>query len=298
MTAADTLNTPDAPDALDATRLQAYLDRIGHPLPAAADRAALDSLIAAHLARIPFENIDVLLQRPVRIGVDAVFDKLVGRRRGGYCFEHNTLLAAALRALGYAVTLLAARVRWNVPDDVPTMQSHMLLRVEAAHLSHIVDAGFGGPTPYRALPLPPAGDADPAFPYRLNLVDDSASAAFHLYDMEVRGADGWFRIYRFDLSPQQAIDYEARNWYTSTHPDSLFRQALCVARSQVDTRMTLLNDEFAVRATDGSVHRQRLDSPDKIIEVLAERFGLALEHADAQALKAILPALLQAQRAD
>jgi len=290
-----TLNTPTT---LSAPRLQAYLDHIGHPHPPAPDRAALDSLIAAHLARIPFENIDVLLQRPVRIGIDAVFDKLVSRRRGGYCFEHNTLLAAALRALGYGVTALAARVRWHVPDAVPTMQSHMLLRVEAAHLSHIVDVGFGGPTPYRALPLPPAGEADPAFPYRLALAPaDAAPATFHQYDMEARGAEGWFRLYRFDLSPQQEIDYEQRNWYTATHPDSLFRNSLTVARSQGEARLTLLDGEFHVRAADGSVQRERLDAPDDVIALLAGRFGLALEPADAQALKAMLPALLSASRA-
>ncbi|WP_420991836.1 arylamine N-acetyltransferase family protein [Cupriavidus sp. 30B13] len=281
---------------LDHARLQAYLDRIGHARPPAPDRAALDSLIAAHLAWIPFENIDVLLQRPVRIGIDAVFDKLVARRRGGYCFEHNTLLAAALRALGYGVTPLAARVRWHVPDGVPTMQSHMLLRVEAAHLSHIVDVGFGGPTPYRALPLPPAAEADAAFPYRLTPAE-AGDGAFHLYDMEVRGADGWLRLYRFDLSPQQEIDYEARNWYTATHPDSFFRKGLAVARSQGDARLTLLNGDFSVRAADGGLQRERLDTPGAVLALLAGRFGLALEPADAQALEAVLPALLESGRA-
>ncbi|WP_454726379.1 MULTISPECIES: arylamine N-acetyltransferase family protein [Cupriavidus] len=281
---------------LDDTRLQAYLDHIGHPRPPAPGRAALDSLIAAHLARIPFENIDVLLQRPVHIGIDAVFGKLVAQRRGGYCFEHNTLLAAALRALGYGVTPLAARVRWQVPDEVPTMQSHMLLRVEADHLSHIVDVGFGGPTPYRALPLPPAADADASFPYRLAPLE-SGGAAFHQYHMEARGAEGWLRLYRFDLAPQQDIDYEARNWYTSTHPDSIFRNNLTAARSQGETRLTLLNGDFSERAADGSVRRERLDTPAAVIALLAGRFGLALAPADAQALAALLPTLLAAPRA-
>lgn len=166
---------------LDDIRLHAYLERIGHPQPGQPDLAALDSLIAAHLEHIPFENVDVLLGRPIRIGLDAVFDKLVTQARGGYCFEQNTLLAAVLRTLGYGVTALAARVRWNVPDDVPTMQSHMLLRVEAAHHSYIVDVGFGGPNPYRAMPLPQTERADAAFPYRLAAVD-TPGAAFHLYD--------------------------------------------------------------------------------------------------------------------
>ncbi len=280
---------------LDSTRLQAYLDRIGHAPPGQPDLATLDSLIAAHLAHIPFENIDVLLRRPIRIGLDALFDKLVVDARGGYCFEQNTLLAAALGALGYAVTLLAARVRWHVPDDVPTMQSHMLLRVEAAHHSYIVDVGFGGPTPYRAMPLPPAGDADASFPYRLATVE-APGAAFHLYDLEVRGANGWFKLYRFDLSPQQAIDYEPRNWYTSTHPDSLFRNALTVARSQDDRRLTMINGDFAVRAGDGSLQRRQLAPPAEIIETLADSFGLALDRSGQEELALLLPPLMQARR--
>ena len=138
---------------LDPARLRAYLTRVGIDAPARAERDALDALIAAQLAAIPFENIDPLLRRPVAIDADSVFDKLVTRARGGYCFELNTLLAAALEALGFRVTPLAARVRWQVPPDRLTLQTHMLLRVEAAHRSYIVDVGFGGPTPDRALPL-------------------------------------------------------------------------------------------------------------------------------------------------
>lgn len=280
---------------LDDIRLHAYLERIGHPQPGQPDLAALDSLIAAHLEHIPFENVDVLLGRPIRIGLDAVFDKLVTQARGGYCFEQNTLLAAVLRTLGYGVTALAARVRWNVPDDVPTMQSHMLLRVEAAHHSYIVDVGFGGPNPYRAMPLPQTERADAAFPYRLAAVD-TPGAAFHLYDLEVGGANGWLKLYRFDLSPQQAIDFEPRNWYTSTHPGSLFRNALTMARSQGGSRLTLVNDDLTVRAGDGSAHRQRLETPAAIIETLADSFGLALDPADRDQLTRMLPALIAARR--
>ena len=279
---------------LDDTRLQAYLSRIGHPLPRQPDLATLDSVIAAQLARIPFENVDVLLQRPIRIGLDAVFDKLVTNARGGYCFEQNTLLAAALRALGYVVTPLAARVRWNVPEDVPTPQSHMLLRVEAAHRSYIVDVGFGGPTPYRAMALPQAEQADPSFPYRLSCVE-ATGAVFHVYDLEVKTTSAWFKLYQFDLSPQQAIDFEPRNWYTSTHPDSLFRNALTLARSQGDTRLTLINGDFAVRAADGSVQRQQLETPAAIVQALGDRFGLALDLASEAQLAQLLPALIKAR---
>lgn len=276
---------------LDATQLDAWLARLGIAAPPSPTLEALDFVLAAHLASIPFENIDPLLRRPVRIELDAVFDKLVTRRRGGYCFELNTLLAAGLGALGYAVTPLAARVRWGVPDDVPTMTSHMLLRVEVAHRSYLADVGFGGPTPYRAMPL--SEPADDSFPYRLApSPPDAAATAFHSYDLEARGDAGWIKVYRFDLTPQPWIDFVPRNWYVSTHPDSVFLQRLMAARTDGGTRVTLADGDLAERAPDGTVRRTRLASPEAVVQALSDRFGVLLDNDLRRGLADALPALL------
>ncbi|NUO85195.1 MAG: arylamine N-acetyltransferase [Cupriavidus sp.] len=276
---------------LDAAQLDAWLARLGIAVPPSPTLQALDAVLAAHLATIPFENVDPLLRRAVRIDLDAVFDKLVTRRRGGYCFELNTLLGAGLGALGYEVTPLAARVRWGVPDDVPTMTSHMLLRVEVAHRSYLVDVGFGGPTPFRAMPLsePP----DDGFPYRLAPSPPQAgTSAFHSYDLQARGDADWIPVYRFDLTPQPPIDFEARNWYVSTHPDSIFLQRLMAARTDGGTRVTLANGELAERAPDGSVRRTHLPHADAVVQALSQRFGIVLDDALRQGLMAALPDLL------
>ncbi|SOZ38354.1 arylamine N-acetyltransferase family protein [Cupriavidus neocaledonicus] len=276
---------------LDAAQLDAWLARLGIAAPPSPTLPALDAVLAAHLASIPFENVDPLLRRPVRIDLAAVFDKLVTRRRGGYCFELNTLLSAGLGALGYEVTPLAARVRWGVPDHVTTMTSHMLLRVEVAHRSYLVDVGFGGPTPFRAMPL--SEPADDGFPYRLVPSPVPASAsAFHSYDLQARGDAGWIPVYRFDLTPQPPIDFEARNWYVSTHPDSVFLQRLMAARTDDGTRVTLANGELAERAPDGSVRRTHLPHADAVVQALSERFGIVLDDALRQGLRAALPDLL------
>ncbi|AMR81348.1 arylamine N-acetyltransferase family protein [Cupriavidus nantongensis] len=276
---------------LDATQLDAWLARLGIDAPPSPTLQALDAVLAAHLASIPFENLDPLLRRPVRIDLDAVFDKLVTRRRGGYCFELNTLLSAGLGALGYAVTPLAARVRWGVPDEVPTMTSHMLLRVEVAHRSYLVDVGFGGPTPFRAMPL--SEPADDGFPYRLAPSPAQAgTSAFHSYDLQARGDAGWIPVYRFDLTPQPPIDFVARNWYVSTHPDSVFLQRLMAARTDGGTRVTLANGELAERAPDGSVHRTHLPHAEAVVQALSERFGIVLDDELRQGLMAALPDLL------
>ena len=292
--------------ALSADQRDAWLRRIGiHAVPPPT-LATLDVLIAAHLAHLPFENLTPLVGWRVDIEPPAVFDKLVRQGRGGYCFELNTLFCAGLKSLGYTAVPLAARVRWNVPDERPTGLSHMLLRVEVAHESYVADVGFGGPTPDRALPLslpiPPAGGV--ASPYRLRPPPaDAAGTGFHCYDLAVRDpdagdaddADTWRVLYRFDLTPQPRIDYVARNWFVSTHPDSHFTRTLIAARTEADgTRLALGNATLTERPPGGTVRRTVLASADEAIDVLAGRFGIHLDDALRAALAARLPAVLAA----
>ena len=298
--------------ALTDPQRAAWLQRIGIDATPAPTLAALDALIAAHLTHIPFENLDALTGRRVDIDLPSVFRKLVDEHRGGYCFELNTLFCAGLKSLGFRVTPLAARVRWNVPDTTPTGLSHMLLRVEVAHESHIADVGFGGPTPDFALPLslPANGNAG----YRLQPAPASTAtggAAFHTYELAVRvaedahddqdppdrttadAADSWRVMYRFDLTPQPQIDFVARNWYVSTHPDSHFTQTLMVARTDHSgARLSLANGCLAERRTDGAVRRTQLESPDAVIALLTDRFGIRLDEGLRAALQVRLRALL------
>ncbi|WP_454757874.1 arylamine N-acetyltransferase family protein [Cupriavidus campinensis] len=288
---------------LSPDQLPAWLARIGlDAAPASPDLPALDALIAAQLAHLPFENLNPLTGRPVRIDVPDVFEKLVTQGRGGYCFELNTLFCAGLKALGYTVVPLAARVRWRLPaDHPPTGLSHMLLRVEVAHESYLADVGFGGTTLDRALPL--SLPVDPDVPFRLTPTPAAqlASTAFHAYDLEFRsddgtGADDWRVMYRFDLTPQPKIDYVARNWYVSTHPDSQFTQTLMVARVVDGVRLALRNGQFAARAADGSVQKQELDDAEAVIDLLIHRFGIPLDAPLRGALAATLPRVLAADK--
>lgn len=281
--------------ALTPDQRDAWLHRIGIDTAPPPTLATLDMLIAAHLTHLPFENLTPLVGWRVDIGLPAVFDKLVLRGRGGYCFELNTLFCAGLKALGFTVTPLAARVRWNVPDDRPTGLSHMLLRVEVAHESHVADVGFGGPTPDRALPLSVPAGADS--PYRLlPTPPEVAGTGFHSYDLAIADdADRWRVLYRFDLTPQPQIDYVSRNWYVSTHPDSHFTQTLVAARTEADgTRLSLGNGSLTARSPDGTVRKTELsltDDAGAVIDLLAGRFGIRIDDDLRAALAARLPAL-------
>src|SRR3954466_9641336 len=130
--------------ALQDNELTAYFDRIGYAGARAPTFAALHDIVAAHATSIPFENIDVLLGRGVRIDTASLVAKLVGGGRGGYCFEHNMLLQHALRTLGFRVEGFAARVLWGRPEGDPTARSHMLLRVSLPEGDFLADVGFGG----------------------------------------------------------------------------------------------------------------------------------------------------------
>src|SRR5947209_19095637 len=201
--------------------LDAYFARIGYRGARDPTRDVLTSLHRLQAAAIPFENLDPLLGRPVKLDAAAIAEKLVRRRRGGYCFEHNGLFAHVLDALGFHVNPLAARVRFRLPKDAPqTPLSHMLMTVDLPEGRFLCDVGFGGQSPTTPLRLEPKLEqTTPHGSYRLQTRSTG-------YELEMRTAEGWSTLYRFTEQPQSARDYEVYNWYTSTHPHSFFTCSL------------------------------------------------------------------------
>ena len=251
--------------------LDAYLARIGYAGPRAPTLAVLFALCSAHPAAIPFENIDPLLGHPPSLRIVDVQAKLVGAQRGGYCFEHNALLRQALLALGFGVTALAARVVWMAPPGMPTRpRTHMLLMVEAEGERYIVDAGFGG----HLINVP----------LRLKATQVQSSPVSHMrllpsadvLTLESRLPDGWAPLYRFTLEPNLPADYEPLNWFTATHPTSIFRHNLLMERLTPATRANLLNDRLTLRAVGEAPRVQRIVSADEFGQVMREVFGLQL----------------------
>lgn len=275
---------------LSPEQQQAYLAHLGLPRPSAADRANLDRLITAHLNRVAFENLDVLLERPIDIDAEATFAKIVERGRGGYCFEANSLFARLLLSLGYRVSLLAGRVRWGLADSAPqTMLLHLALCVELAQGPFLVDIAFGSATPFRAMPLHEPGElAD--FPFRLL----PPNAAQSHYQLHTRVGEAWLPVYHFDLQPSPWIDFAVRNWYTSTHPQSIFRQMLMAARVDGSTRLTLANATFKRHYADGRIEQRLIESATQVLALLRNEFLLNLDpDLDSAPLLPRLQALLQ-----
>jgi N-hydroxyarylamine O-acetyltransferase len=245
--------------------LDAYLHRIGHAGDLRPSRATLDALHLAHATHIPFENLDILLGRPIRLDLASVQAKLVMGGRGGYCFEQNLLFATVLRELGFAVTLLAARVRLGT--DVVRPRTHMTLLVDVDGARWLADVGFGA----SGLLLPmPFGNGQEArqFAWTYRVVLDAGA-----WVLRSRAGESWEDLYAFTQEPQHPVDYEVASHYTSTHPSSPFTHVLTAQRLAPDVRHILRNREYS--ETRGTVIACRtLASDDEVLEVLAETFGL------------------------
>ncbi|MCE9572677.1 MAG: arylamine N-acetyltransferase [Deltaproteobacteria bacterium] len=248
--------------------LDAYFARIGYAGSRAPTLATLHALSAAHAQAIPFENLDVLLGRPIDLDPAAVDRKLIGARRGGYCFEQNTLFLRVLEALGFDARPLSARVRWGRPRDYTPPRTHVFVRVDLDGASWMVDVGIGSTSLTAALRLDATGEQPtPHEPRRIVFED---GRYFH----QARLGDSWHDIYEFTREEMPAIDRELANWYTSAHPGSHFKNRLTVARALPDgARVAILNRELTIRRR-GVAETRTIDSPAELLAVLAEHFGL------------------------
>jgi N-hydroxyarylamine O-acetyltransferase len=254
----------------DSFRLAEYLERLDIRGPVSPDLVTLKALHAAHVDAIPFENLDPFLGRPVRLDPAALQEKLVRRRRGGYCFEQNALFKAALEVIGFKVTGLAARVRWRSSPESPLgPRSHMLLKVDLGDGAYLADVGFGSCLLDQPLPLV-IGVEHPSPMGRFLLTETAGGYLLHS-----KQSAGWRTAFLFDLSPQFPADYEVANWYTSTSPAAPFLRTLIMERVTSDKRFKLVDQRFTIENDKGELLEERtLDSAEDLGRVLEESFRI------------------------
>jgi N-hydroxyarylamine O-acetyltransferase len=271
--------SPHTPSELDIDR---YFARIGYTGSPGPDLQTLCALTALHPAAIPFENVDVLLGRPIDLNPGALQAKLVGGGRGGYCFEQNGLLKRVLVALGFAVEGLCGRVLWMVPPDAQPMPlTHMVLRVTIGGERWLADVGFGSCAAGAPLRFDALGVEQPTRHETFRLTREGPWSL-----LEAHFSDSWHPVYLISPEPALDIDYVLSNWYTSTHPRSRFRRELSVAVTTPQGRTTLLNNRLTVRDAGGGVDR-RLLGEAQIADGLVTTFGLRLDAESARQAAAI-----------
>jgi len=248
----------------------AYFSRIGNQGAADPTVETLHALVAAHNGSIPFENLDPLMGIPVAdLSIDALTDKLVHRRRGGYCYEHNGLMGYVLDELGFDVDRLAGRVVWLNPDGPLPAQTHNVLSVTVPDVEGrlLVDVGFGGQT----LTSPIRLEAGPVQETRHEPYRITERGEYYQLEAQVRGE--WQPLYIFTTRPQPRIDLEVGSWYVSTHPDSFFVTGVTAALVTDDARCNLRGRNLAIHRA-GETEKIRFDTAAEVLEALTNRFGI------------------------
>lgn len=272
--------------------LDGYFDRINYRGAAEPTLEVLQDLMTAHTGSIPFENLDPLMGVPVDdLSPEALTDKLVRRRRGGYCYEQNGLMGYVLTEIGFRVRRLAGRVVWMLPPDTPlSAQTHTVLAVTfpGSQGSFLVDVGFGGQTLTSPIRFQ-TGNAQPTThePYRLHDRGDGLV-------LQALIRDEWQPLYIFGTNTVPQVDLRVGSWYVSTHPSSIFVTGLMVARTTEDARYNLAGRNLTIHRADGS-EKIRLDDAAAVVDVLGERFGIDVAGiGDRGALEARIAQVLDA----
>jgi arylamine N-acetyltransferase len=270
-------------DVTDIVDVAAYFDRIGYGDTVEPTVETVQAVVAAHNKSIPFENLDPLLGIPVAdLSAAALADKLVHRRRGGYCYEHNGLMGYVLEELGFGVERLAGRVVWMNPGGPLPAQTHQVLSVTVPGVDGplLVDVGFGGQT----LTSPIRLEAGPTQetrhePYRIRERRNGLQ-------LEAEIGGDWQPLYLFTTRAQPRIDLEVGSWYVSTYPNSFFVTGLTAALVTDDARWNMRGRNLAIHS-GGGTEKIRFDTATEVLDVLTDHFGIDLadlgDRADVEA---------------
>jgi len=278
---------PRDPWSIATLDLDAYLSRVGLAGAGASEGAdnaqlrpsgdTLAKLHAVHLAAFPFENLDIMLGRGVKVDLDSIQAKLVGGRRGGYCFEHGQLLGAVLERLGFGVERLLARV-WR-PDMVGP-RTHLTLRVTAGDQRWLADVGFGS-SPAGPVPLDASGPWEISG-WTYDIAPGDHPGTWQLRELQ---AGNWVTLYTVEEACVHPIDIAMSNHFTSTYPDSWFTHVRIVTRRDPDAIRSLLGRTYTV-TRPGHVKERRDLTDAEWVKTLADDFGLTFSARDHERLAA------------
>jgi N-hydroxyarylamine O-acetyltransferase len=250
---------------MDSKTLVAYLDRIEARRPEALDSAALRALHRAHLLAVPFENLSIHLSEPISLDEEGLLDKIVTRRRGGFCYELNGAFALLLRALGAEVTMVSARVYGNGSLGPPFDHLALLVRLPGGAGPWLADVGFGSHTVYPLRFASRQEQRDPAGRFRLADAEDG--------DVDVlKGSEPQYRIERRGRS---LADFVPTCWYQQTSPRSHFTRSTICSRLTGDGRISV-SGHTVIRTSGGVRTEERLDD-GALLAAYRDHFGIVLD---------------------
>jgi len=255
--------------------LEAYFARIGYAGRREATLDVLRRIQFCHATTIPFENLSVLLGHGIDLEPAAIERKLIGERRGGYCFEQNTLLMHAIKQIGFEVVPLSGRVRWMQPREFTPPRTHLFLRVMINGVPWLADVGVGGPTPTAPLRMDTSEPQET--PHGVHRIVHEAGRWYHqiLLAADDGSSSQWADVYEFTGEEMPLIDRTVANWWTSTNPESKFNLNLLLARACADgTRIGVFNRTFSHRRGGNLLATREIETADELLGLMEREFGL------------------------
>ncbi len=251
---------------MDENTLAAYLHRISVPRPATADAATLRALHRAHQMTVPFENLSIHLSEPISLNQDDLLDKIVTRRRGGFCYELNGAFALLLQALGADVTRVAARVYGGAGFGPPFDHLALVVRPADGSGPWLADVGFGSHSVYPLRFDSRSEQLDPAARFRLA---DAPHADVDVYK------DGRPQ-YRIELRVRALDDFVPTCWWQQTSPGSHFTLSTICSRLTEDGRISI-SGRSLIRTSGGSRDEEGLPDDDAVLTAYRDHFGIILD---------------------
>lgn len=246
--------------------LDAYFERIHVEKEENFTEEYLDKLVFAHQCEVPFENLDVRRKEPILLDTEALFDKVITKKRGGYCFELNGLFSRFLKDVGFKVFPCRCRITRGKDFLPPVLHRGSIVELEDG--LYYCDVGFGGPQPGGCIKVEDGYEkfvADQK--YRITKHDE------HWWDLSRELEEGWESVMQFTLVPQPEQDYIALSMYCALHPASVFVQKTLLNRRLVNGSVAL-TDELYVKNVGGVRTEEVITDKKRYAEVIETEFGI------------------------
>lgn len=247
--------------------IAAYLNRINYRGPLNCDAETLRQLHLAHLRSVPFENLSIHASEPIVLNDEALFEKIVTRKRGGFCYELNGVFSALLRTLGFHVDRLSAQVA-NAEGKFSSDFDHMTLMVTLDE-RWLADVGFGDSF-IEPLRLDERGtQVQGGTAYRIEPADG------YLVGLQLTAQDGWKPFYRFKLQLYDYADFEDRCRFHQTSPESHFTKNRICSMLTTDGRISVTGTNLIVTES-GQRTEKRVSSRQEYDQLLRDHFGIVM----------------------
>ena len=259
---------------MDHQTVVAYLNRVGVTAPVVCDAAGLRTLHRAHQLTVPFENLSIHLGELISLDEPDLLDKIVRRRRGGFCYELNGAFALLLEALGAQVTRVAARVYGEAGLGPPFDHLALIVRLPDGTGPWLADVGFGSHSTYPLLADDRAGQADPGGQFLLAGLPDG--------DIDV-ARDGQPQ-YRIELRERALADFVPTCWWQQTSPQSHFTRSVICSRLTEDGRISI-SGRTLIRTAGGQRTEENLPDDQAVLAAYRDHFGIDLDSVPEPAVR-------------